>query len=106
MGCYIHGLFLSSPDNYLSSYSGCPECSKSLIKKPRIKSKEIIKLFNVIHNNYYTYIDLPTYSDKPINIVCPTHGSFSMTPHHHKQGRGCKECKKNKKQENGGWRLL
>ena len=32
-------------------------------------------------------------TDVPVKIICPKHGAFNMTPHHHITGhRGCLKC--------------
>ena len=34
------------------------------------------------------YLDM----DKKVEIICPTHGSFFMTPRNHLNGHGCPDC--------------
>lgn len=35
---------------------------------------------------------------KPVNVICPKHGEFQITPHNLFKGRGCKSCSKEKHQ--------
>jgi hypothetical protein len=56
--------------------------------------ENIIKKANDIHNNYYNYSLITTYTkmiDK-YKIICPEHGEFEQTLHKHLQRDGCKKC--------------
>ena len=46
-----------------------------------------------IFDGYYNY-SLVIYekTDKEVMIICPVHGIFKQTPHHHLRGHGCKDC--------------
>ena len=57
------------------------------------KQDDIIKKFNIKHNNKYdyskvNYINLIT----PITIICPIHGDFKITPQVHIRGGDCQKC--------------
>ena len=46
-----------------------------------------------LHRSRYTYEKALYYNMRTKFIVtCPTHGDFSITPAHHKNGKGCKAC--------------
>jgi hypothetical protein len=57
------------------------------------KEEYFIKIFNKIHNNFYTY-DKFKYKkmiDKVI-ITCKIHGDFNQNVRNHINGQGCKKC--------------
>lgn len=90
--CPYHGPFLQIADVHLKH--GCSKCSNNY--KP--SNEEIIKEFNLIHNNYYNY-ELLNYesTDIKIKIKCPVHDIFTITPRLHKAGSGCNKCAKIKR---------
>lgn len=59
----------------------------------RYSTEEIIEAFREAHGNYYDYRYVE-YKDAhtPVRIICPKHGEFLQSPHHHKRGRGCPKC--------------
>jgi very-short-patch-repair endonuclease len=32
------------------------------------------------------------HSNEKVSIICPAHGAFTQTPHHHLKGQGCRSC--------------
>jgi hypothetical protein len=93
--CPIHGEFLQTPGNHLAG-QGCSKCryAKLAILQPKPQQQfidEAIKL----HNNLYDY-SLVVYvnANTKVEIICPIHGSFWQTPHHHLHGDGCPRCSK------------
>lgn len=67
-------------------------------KKPSILSAEDKNIAfeikaNNIHKNKYNYKDTK-YLDalKKVNIICPKHGTFKISPSDHLSGGGCKNC--------------
>lgn len=52
-----------------------------------------------IHKNKYNYskVDYINANTK-VCIICPEHGEFLQTPHHHLEGHGCKKCANKKLQ--------
>ena len=89
--CKIHGEFTQNPHNHISSKSGCPKCSKN---HNRYTNESFIDIVKQIHNNKYDY-SLVNYINayKKIKIICPKHGIFEQTPHHHLNKHGCPKCK-------------
>jgi len=93
--CPIHGQFKQSKVGHITNKSGCPKCGviqKGLSR--RLPKDEFIKKANETHNNRYTY-DNVVYqgAHKKVNITCPTHGDFSITPANHwSNGVGCPSC--------------
>jgi hypothetical protein len=91
--CPIHGAFHVRPNDHLSKKVGCNKCSNASISKSKNVAKTIINRFNKVHNNKYDY-SLMEYvgTDDKIKIVCPNHGEFQQSPHHHLTGAGCQKC--------------
>ena len=93
--CPIHGEFKQLRRAHITNKSGCPECGKIVATdKNRLSKDEFIKKANETHNNRYTY-DNVIYqgSHKKVNVTCPTHGDFSVTPANHRsKGVGCPSC--------------
>jgi hypothetical protein len=92
--CPIHGEFEVRPFDHLSKKVGCNKCNNAGISKKNNIKKSIIDRFNKKHKNFYDY-SLVDYdgTDKKVIIICPIHGEFKQTPHHHLSGSGCPECK-------------
>ena len=58
----------------------------------KISNDEFIIRSNIIHKNFYNYIDEYKNAHKKIIIDCPIHGTFSQVPYSHLQGIGCSKC--------------
>ena len=84
--CPEHGSFFQTPNNHLRGQD-CYSCKK-------INLNDIIKSFNIIHNNKYDYSKVIEYTNcrKKIEIICPEHGSFFQVTNSHKSGVGCPNC--------------
>lgn len=113
--CPIHGVFYQNKrDHYLGK--GCKLCnatshhgSKKELKNKHIPAHVIIgkeyhtKITKEIFlerakNKYgdkyiYDNINYIDYSKTPIDIICKTHGKFSVTPKHHIDCGGCPGCR-------------
>jgi hypothetical protein len=91
--CPIHGDFLQRPLNHLSG-EGCSKCRYAnntiLLSK---STPHFIQECREIHGNAYDY-SLSKYiqANTKITILCPRHGPFLQTPHHHLHGDGCPKC--------------
>lgn len=84
--CPEHGEFWQLPVVHLRG-SGCKKCSHTLNVDSFItKAKEV-------HGNKYDYskVKYKGYNEK-VCIICPEHGEFLQTPHHHLAGSGCQKC--------------
>lgn len=102
--CPEHGEFLQAPVKHLMSGQGCSKCNKrGNIKKEGVNlvsftdmtnyKKKFIENASIIHHNKYDYSKIEyTNCNTKVCIVCPEHGEFWQTPHHHLQGRGCPKC--------------
>lgn len=81
----------------LLSNDTCPFCNKKILNQNRTKtSEEFISKANIIFNNFYDYSKVNyTKSNEKIEILCPKHGSFFITPNSHLMGHGCPYCNRN-----------
>ena len=63
-----------------------------------IKKDEIIRRAKEVHGDKYNYSLVEDSQNvlTKIKIVCKTHGVFEQTIHNHLQGKGCKQCYKEK----------
>ena len=93
--CPEHGFFEQLPSVHIQG-QGCPKCAgKNML------NNEIIDRFIKIHGNKYDYSKVSYINtDTKVKIVCPEHGEFEQTPHHHLNGHGCSLCGRNNLSEN------
>ena len=60
----------------------------------KLTLKDFINKANLIHNNKYDYSKVEyVNSSTKVCIICPKHGEFWQTPHHHLNGHGCSKCR-------------
>ena len=87
--CPIHGEFWMRPYSHLNGEE-CPLCAHRSYK---YTMDEIIAKSNEIHQNKYIYdkAEYVNFSTK-MCVICPKHGEFWITPHHHLRGQGCPKC--------------
>ena len=96
--CKKHGEFFPTCSNFKKG-SGCPECSKKIIRNygnnstKKLTQVEIIKRFKKVHKDKYDYskVDYINSSTK-VEIICPEHGSFFQIPASHIRKHGCPKC--------------
>jgi len=90
--CPDHGSFWQVPYSHQKGH-GCPKCSL----KPLGLDKFIEKANN-IHNNKYDYSKIKEYKNTrtKVEVICPIHGSFYITPFSHLQKHGCNKCNSTK----------
>ena len=87
--CPEHGEFWQTPRNHLIG-QGCPLCNGTF----KLTNQEFIEKANLIHNNKYDYSKVEyVNSSTKVCIICPKHGEFWQTPHHHLNGHGCSKCR-------------
>jgi hypothetical protein len=94
--CRTHGAFSITPSNHTDGEkpTGCAKCSKeyqsSLL---RSTSSDFIRKSKVIPGNKYIYEQVDYRGAfKPVEIICPNHGSFMQQPTSHLGGSGCRKC--------------
>jgi len=99
--CPKHGEFWQTPDPHCSRKQGCPICryekSKQSIRKIMGLTKEtFIEKAKKVHGDKYDYSKVEyENTDTNVTIICPEHGEFKQTPHHHLGGSGCPICGRN-----------
>jgi hypothetical protein len=89
--CPEHGIFEQLPNNHLSKEQGCYKCLGMISD-----TESFINVCSKIHNNLYDY-SLVMYDNitSKVDILCPTHGLFSMRCDSHRNGVGCPKCSNN-----------
>jgi len=76
--------------------TGCRPCGiKNRKPRSHITADEWWERSSRRYDNKYT-CDLSQYIDQntPLNVICPTHGAFSIKPVYHMHNSGCSECGK------------
>ena len=79
--CPIHGIFEISPDSFLGSTKyGCPQYGIEA-KTGKISKEEFLKRAHEKFGDKYDFSKMIYINFKTdIEIICPIHGSFWMTP--------------------------
>jgi len=95
--CPEHGNFRQMAKLHISKRDtqGCPKCGQILCdEKRRTPVEEIIRQAVAIHGNKYDYSKIQyTAMSKPVEIICPKHGSFWQTMISHIYNKcGCPSC--------------
>lgn len=91
--CPTHGDFMQQPNTHLNGF-GCAKCSGIA----KLTTEEFIAKAKGIHGDKYDYAETAYHTVRePVNIMCPTHGTFSQLAGIHLAGSGCSKCSKNKK---------
>jgi len=93
INCVKHGKFEIKADNLLSG-KGCMKCAvEKRADLRRDTTEDFIEKSRKVHGDKYDYsISVYVLDDVPLNIRCPIHGDFSMTPDAHKHSQGCSKC--------------
>lgn len=91
--CPLHGKFLIAPNNLMQG-QGCKKCGTKIAQeKNRMSKNDFILKAREIHGWKYDYSNSEYINtDTKVCIVCPEHGEFFQTPHHHLDGHGCPKC--------------
>lgn len=87
--CPIDGVFEQKPLLHLRG-SGCQICAQRDLKM----SKEVfIRRAKEVHGDKYDYSKVVYINtNTKVEIICPIHGSFWVTPAAHLHGYSCKKC--------------
>jgi len=92
--CPEHGLFESKASNHIRG-GGCGKCTtiKRSVSRAK-KSDQWIESFQKVHGDFYIY-DKAVFKNREttIEIVCPLHRSFWLSPASHMKGFGCLLCR-------------
>lgn len=91
--CVKHGDFLQEPRLHLSG-KGCPECGKTRQgSHQRFNAEEWIRKARSRYSKKYTYGKY-TGIESTVQVKCPIHQFFTVSPSKHLQGKECPECEK------------
>lgn len=99
--CPEHGEFRIAPNNLLQG-QGCKKCgTKRAQAKNRMSQNEFLLKAREVHGWKYDYSKVDyVNTETKVCIICPEHGEFWQSPHHHLDGSGCPECGRNDITEN------
>ena len=110
--CPIHGIFEVRACIAARGDASCKKCSGiQKREKTKIPFKEIIQRILKVHpslliDENQEYINTHT----KINVICPRHGEFQITPNSLLNGQGCKQCgidsRADKKRHNLEWLII
>jgi len=94
--CLKHNYWFKQKTSHHLSGHGCPICFSG----KKMTTEEFIIKAREVHGNTYDYSKV-VYNGKdiPVEIICPSHGSFWQKPHNHISGCGCPNCKPLKTQQ-------
>lgn len=90
--CSIHGEFKKTPYAHGTEAKPCDGCVKDAVI---VKcGKDFLVRFQAKHGTKFDYYKVVFKgATKPITIVCPVHGEFSVTPINHLRSEsGCRKC--------------
>ena len=94
--CRKHGPFWQKVHMHLSG-QGCQKCGYELTGKRNANSAQsFAEKAREVHGNKYDYSKvIYERNKKPVEIICPDHGSFWQKPNSHvSSGTGCPVCSK------------
>ena len=92
--CPKHGEFWQLPNGHLEG-KGCKYCKHNV----KMTTEEFIKKAIQVHGDKYDYSKVEYDGlENNVCIICPKHGEFWQTPHHHILGFkcGCPKCNMSK----------
>lgn len=93
--CPIHGDVEVLPYQFLHG-QGCPKCGYAKATIPKLTTTEFISRAKKVHGDFYDYTDsVYQGANRKVEVLCPTHGKFSVYPFDHFNGVRCKECSRN-----------
>jgi len=90
--CKIHGEFEQVVATHLSG-KGCPKCGQAKLTQVHLSNhEEFVKKARAVHGDKYRYPDRYKRAIVHINVECPKHGLFPVTPNNLLRGYGCPRC--------------
>lgn len=93
--CSEHGSFWQRPSSHLTLKHGCYKCAATATAMHRTlkAATEFREKAVRVHGGAYDYsrVAYKSAHDK-VEIICPQHSSFWVTPNSHLNGTECKEC--------------
>ena len=104
--CSKHGEFWQTPGHHIAGEQ-CPKCSQEeAVEKRKVLSE--VQFLKTAHNKFpqYDYTRVEYINAKtPVEIVCPLHGAFWVTPDNFIRTCtiGCQKCAKNHRHSTEEW---
>ena len=95
--CKVHGEFTAGPANLMRG-GGCKQCHKDKLRELHSSTTDIfISKARNVHGDRYDYSRAGYINSiTKVEIVCPEHGSFLVTPNDHIHAKsGCRRCSGN-----------
>jgi hypothetical protein len=91
--CPEHGEFFTTPHDFLRGH-GCPVCGRErTVSARKVTQEEFISRVIEIHGNKYDFSKAVYVNNRTkVDVYCPEHGWFKITPNSLLNGCGCKEC--------------
>ena len=92
--CPAHGAFVQRARNHLQG-RGCPRCKAEQSSQRQTGNRdEFVRKAQAIHGERYDYSKVEYHrSGSKVEVICPTHGSFMVTPNSHlSRQSGCPKC--------------
>lgn len=93
IGCYTHGFFTTNPNTFTAG-KGCPECQVTKrAKSSTFSTKEYLDKIDRDHKlNYDLSMVDYKHANSKIEVICRTHGTFSVRASAFARGTGCRLC--------------
>jgi hypothetical protein len=92
--CPEHGSFIQKAYSHLQG-TGCPKCGHAKATQSSYTWQKFVDESRLVHGDKYDYSIIQDIrnKDKKVQIVCPDHGMFWQSPHHHiNLQQGCPLC--------------
>jgi hypothetical protein len=92
--CPEHGSFIQKAYSHLQGI-GCPKCGHKKATQSIYSWQNFMDEARLVHGDKYNYsiIQNITNKDNKVQIICPEHGPFWQSPHHHVSlQHGCPVC--------------
>lgn len=101
--CFVHGTKERQPLHVLANRHPCPDCGREAISAALcLSQEEFEEKARIVHKDKYRY-GIYRSSSKPMEIVCPRHGSFIQIAGNHLHGYGCPLCGFTKRKSQTDW---
>ena len=92
--CPTHGPWMVTPSNFFKG-NGCPKCGvKSQAKTKSMTQEEFVARAKKVHGDSRYDFSRARYVNNhtKVEVICPKHGSWMVTPNNFLNGSGCPKC--------------
>ncbi len=92
--CHTHGAWLAYANGLLAGH-GCPKCGvEKAIKSLTLTQEEFEERVRDVHGNNRYDLSKARYVNNhtKVEVLCPTHGYWMITPNNLFRGNGCPKC--------------